>query len=212
MAEGWAPLRGGEGLWLARFRDWGGLRLSLSPRLWLPLLRPLRLAPCRELERDLSWDKRYVSSLNNNNKKNPTEAEESNLVRLCDEYRLLSRSRSLALSRSLDRDRVRSRLLRDPAPPLPPEYDRERRLDRERVRDRRPSLAPRPCRLCREREDKREEDRDEELEEEERLEDDLRLLGKQKQADSVTRLAQLLSCLHTVLRTLTVICRIYEAI
>lgn len=138
--------------------------------------------------------------------KKPEEAEESNLVRLCDEYRLLSRSRSLARSRSLDRDRVRSRLLRDPAPPLPPEYDLERRLDRERERererDRRPSLPPRPWRLCREREDRREEDRDEELEEEERLEDDLRLLGKQKQADSVTRLAQLLSCLSSVVRTL----------
>lgn len=58
MAEGWAPLWGGEGLWLARFRDCGGLRLSLSPRLWLPLLRRLRLAPCRELDRDLPWKKK----------------------------------------------------------------------------------------------------------------------------------------------------------
>lgn len=63
MAEGWAPLCGGEGLWLARFRDCGGLRLSLSPRLWLPLLRPLRLAPCRELERDLAWGKKDTSAV-----------------------------------------------------------------------------------------------------------------------------------------------------
>lgn len=133
VVEGWAPLWAGEGLWLVRLGDWEGLRLSLSPRRWLPLLRPprLKLTPWRELERDLTKTKRDVKTrlfiFTCYKNKSVWRQWDSYLVRLRAEYRLLSRSLSLSLSLSLsrslslDRECDRSRLLQEPTPPLPRE-------------------------------------------------------------------------------------------